>query len=343
MTTAPGTTPVIAAVGTALPGPAVGNAQLENTIGASAQWIEMFIGTRTRHFAVDIETGEQHTTLTDLAERAAFAALSQARTDPRTIDFVVLATASPDELMPATVNQVADRLGLDQIPTYQLQSGCAGAVQALDLACMLLQRPGHRTGLVIGGDVCAKHLLLDRDFTRLPSHELVNYVLFGDGAGAVVVTDDERASGMCLRMVLNRFTGQGRAPGQIIRWFGAASGDGPAPAAEEDYKAIETRVPSLATETLWELADEVDWKADELDFVLPPQLSGRMTGLITEHLGVPHAREISCVADTGNNGNALPFFQLEQLANVIAPDERAVAITVESSKWLKGGFAVEAR
>ncbi|MGA4848558.1 3-oxoacyl-ACP synthase III family protein [Streptomyces sp. G5(2025)] len=337
------THPCITAVGTALPGPAVDNDHLAKTLGVNREWVDLFIGTKTRHFAVDLTTGEQHSTLTDLAEEAAATAMRRAGARPQDIDFVVLATASPDELMPATVNKVADRLGLDQIPTYQLQSGCAGAIQALDLGRLLLQRPENRTGLVIGGDVCAKHLRLDRDFTRLPSHELVNYVLFGDGAGAVVLTGQEDAEGMAVHTVLNQFAGRGQPAGQVIRWFGAAeSTDGVAP-AEEDYKAIERRVPHLADEILWQLLETTGWTPEDLAYVLPPQLSGRMTRRITEHLQLPGAQEISCVADTGNNGNALPFFQLERLAERIRPGERALAICVESSKWLKGGFAVEGR
>ncbi|MFH8747480.1 3-oxoacyl-ACP synthase III family protein [Streptomyces rimosus] len=337
------THPCITAVGTALPGPAIDNDRLTELLGVNREWVDAFIGTKTRHFAVDLATGEQHSTLTDLAERAAANAMQRAGVRPRSIDFIVLATASPDELMPATVNRVADRLGLNQIPTYQLQSGCAGAIQALDLGSLLLQRPGHRTGLVIGGDVCAKHLRLDRDVTRLPSHELVNYVLFGDGAGAAVLSGQESARGMALHTVLNQFTGLGQPAGQVIRWFGAAERTDDAIPAEEDYKAIEQRVPELADEVLWQLLETMDWAPEDLSYVLPPQLSGRMTRRIAERLRLPDAREISCVADTGNNGNALPFFQLERLAGQLRPGERALAICVESSKWLKGGFALEGR
>jgi 3-oxoacyl-[acyl-carrier-protein] synthase-3 len=110
----------------------------------------------------------------------------------------------------------------------------------------------------------------------------------------------------------------------------------------EDYKAVEQLVPTLAAEIVWEMIDDLGWDAGRLDFLLPPQLSGRMTARIVEGLGLPGAKEISCVADTGNTGNALPFFQLERLADVIAPGQRALAAAVESSKWIKAGFALEA-
>jgi 3-oxoacyl-[acyl-carrier-protein] synthase-3 len=92
-------------------------------------------------------------------------------------------------------------------------------------------------------------------------------------------------------------------------------------------------------EILNELQDELDWQ--DIDYLLPPQLSGRMTSRIVEQLAVPNAREISCVTTTGNTGNALPFFQFEQLLARMAPHDRALGIAVESSKWIKGGIALE--
>jgi 3-oxoacyl-[acyl-carrier-protein] synthase-3 len=330
----------LASVGTALPGDAVTNTTLARTLGVSEDWIEVFIGTRTRHFARDLGTGEVRWTLADLCAQAAERAMSRAGTDLAEIDFIVLGTATPDTLMPATVNEVADQLGLDQLPTYQLQSGCAGAVQALELGRTLVTSTGG-TGLVIGGDVCSKHLDINRDLTGVASSELVNFVLFGDGAGAAVVTPEPRGQRVALRRVLNRLTGLGRAPGQVIDWFGMADRHSDRQAVNEDYKAIEESVPVMAVEILWELLDELGWPADELDYLLPPQLSGRMTRHITEQLGLPGAREVSCVAETGNNGNALPFLQIERLLEQMTEGERAVAVAVESSKWIKAGFALE--
>jgi 3-oxoacyl-[acyl-carrier-protein] synthase-3 len=331
----------ILATGTALPGEPIGNDVLSNRFGINETWVENFIGTRTRHFAVDLGTGQVTHTLTDLGAQAAAAAMAAAGIEPWEIDFVVLGTATPDELMPATVNRIADRLGIDQVPTYQLQSGCAGAIQALDVATRLLDDE-HETGLVIGADICAKHLVVDRAAPGVAPAQLVNYVLFGDGAGAVVLTNKPTPGAMRVHRVLNRFTGLGQEPGQVIRWFGLADRHSDLPAFEEDYKAIEQRVPGLARETLLETLEQTGWHLTRPDFLLPPQLSGRMTQHIVKGLGMDGAAEISCVADTGNNGNALPFLQLDLLAQRIKPGQRAVAVAIESSKWIKGGFTVEA-
>ncbi|MER5768703.1 3-oxoacyl-ACP synthase III family protein [Streptomyces sp. NPDC001985] len=331
----------LAAVGTALPGDPVDNAKLAKVLGVNEEWIDVFIGTRTRHFARDLDTGEVRWSLADLCARAAERAVAASRVPPEEIGFVVMGTATPDHLMPATVNQVADLLGLDQLPTYQLQSGCAGAVQALELGRTLITGGGHRAGLVIGGDVCSKHLALRRDLSGAAPSDLVNYVLFGDGAGAAVLTAEPLGRRLALRRVLNRFTGLGREPGQVIDWFGLADRHEDRQVVREDYKAIEEYVPLIAEEILWELLEDLGWSPDEVDYLLPPQLSGHMTRRITERLGLPGAVEVSCVAETGNNGNALPFLQLERLLGLMGTGQRALAIAVESSKWIKSGFALE--
>jgi 3-oxoacyl-[acyl-carrier-protein] synthase-3 len=331
----------LAGIGTFLPGDPVDNATLSKVLGVNQDWVEAFIGTKTRHFAKDLSTGEVQWSLADLCARAADRAIEDSGIDPAEIEFVVMGTATPDTLMPATVNHVVDQLGLNQLPTYQLQSGCAGAVQALDLAHGFVTSGRYRTGLVLGGDVCSKHLDVHMDFSTVPPSELVNFVLFGDGAGAAVLSAEPGARRIAVHRVLNRLTGLGRAPGQVIEWFGIADRNSDKQAAKEDYKAIEESVPVMAVEILWELLGELDWSAEQLDFLLPPQLSGRMTKRIFEQLGVPGAEEVSCVAETGNNGNALPFVQLERLAARIAPGQRALGVAVESSKWIKGGFALE--
>lgn len=332
----------ILSTGGALPGPPIDNDALAGHFGTNAEWVELFVGTRTRYLAVDLDTGEQRQTLADLGAEAAARALARAGLEPQDVGFVVMGTASPDTLMPATVNLVADRLGIDQIGTFQLQSGCAGAVQALEVAARALDDE-HPVGLVIGGDVCAKHLDLRRDFTRLPPSELVNYMIFGDGAGAAVISRTPAAGALRVRRVLNRFTGLGSDPGQTIHWFGLADRDSGLQPVQEDYKAIEARVPGLTREIVWELLDDLGWDASSVRYLLPPQLSGRMTPRIVAELGAElgTAEDISCVAETGNNGNALPFLQMDRLMERIRPGERAIAAAVESSKWIKGGFALE--
>jgi 3-oxoacyl-[acyl-carrier-protein] synthase-3 len=100
-------------------------------------------------------------------------------------------------------------------------------------------------------------------------------------------------------------------------------------------------VPVMAVEILRDLLTELAWQETDIDFLLPPQLSGRMTPRIVRQLDVPKAVEVSCVEETGNIGNAVVFFQLERLLGQLTPRAHAVGISVESSKWIKAGFVLE--
>ncbi|MBZ6114296.1 3-oxoacyl-ACP synthase III family protein [Streptomyces olivaceus] len=330
--------------GTVLPGPPIDIASLAEKFDLPSvwgQWVESFIDNPYRHYSVDLDSGKLRFSLADLATTAGERALAAAGAAPADVDLLVMGTSSPDMLMPATVNVVADRLGIDDVATYQLQSGCTGAIQALDVARRLLGSGEHRTALVIGADSCAKHLDLSVDVRSLPPDQQVNGVLFGDGAGAAVLGVERGAHGVELLRTRVRCVGRGREPGQTLNWFGGADRHADRPAAVEDYKAVQDAVPPLAVQTLDEMLDALNWDRGEVDYVLPPQLSGRMTDEIHARLDVPDAQEVSCVRETGNTGNALPFFQLERLLPRMIAGDRAVGVAIESSKWIKAGYALE--
>jgi len=330
----------IIGVGTHLPGPAIDNQKIQEKFSVNAEWVDLVIGNRHRYLVMDLDTGKVNSSLADICALAAFNALDKAEVDADDIDFVVLGTATPDHLMPATVNLICEKLGINGVPTYQLQSGCAGALQALDIATALLRTGQHRTGLVLGGDVCAKYIDIERDFSGLASTELVNYALFGDGAGAAVLTTED-GSGMEILHTLNRCEGLNREPGQELNWLGSCltSPDAVQPLKEE-YKAIEEHVPVMARDTLAELLGKVGMDIGEIGYFMTPQLAGIMTEKIIEFMELPLDKTLNCVADTGNNGNGLPFLQLNMLQDLIQPGQVALGVAIESSKWIKGGIVL---
>jgi 3-oxoacyl-[acyl-carrier-protein] synthase-3 len=334
----------ILAAGTALPGPLIDNATLAKRFELTSlweEWVDTFVGNRGRHLARDLKTGEIQCTLADLCTTAGGRALTAAGLEPGQVDLMVLASASPDALMPATVNLVADRLGIDGVPTYQLLSGCTGAVQALDVAHKMMLTGRYRTALVLGGDSIAKHFDIDADLSKQSAAEAINGVLFGDGAGAAVLSTDPVPGTSTLRHVSVQLVGRGRPPGQTLEWFGQAELTSGRPPVTEDYKAIEASVPAMTVEAFNDLLGELDWEEEDVDYLLPPQLSGRMTERIIGELSLDRAQNVNCVAEIGNTGNSTPFFQLELAIPRMAAGDRAVAVSVESSKWIKAAFALE--
>ncbi|MFA9557771.1 ketoacyl-ACP synthase III [Evansella sp. AB-rgal1] len=336
--------------GTFLPGEPITNSVMEEIFRIRKDWIEEMIGTKTRYFATDFYEKEIRYSLTDICKNAAQIAIEDAGIQAEEIDLIVMSTATPDHIMPATVNLVANELGLNNIPTYQVQSGCSGALQGLEVAYQFLASGKYHNALVIGGDVCNKYLDLDRDFTKLRAHELINYALFGDGAGAAVLSTSTEKEGIKIENIINRFEGLDRIPGQIMNWFGVIpekSHDmNPRErrknfqSAKEDYKAIEQNVPVMAEQVLNELLEKGERYREDIDFYLPPQLGGNMTNKINEYLNIPQEKGVNCVENTGNNGNALPYIQLNLLKERMSKGDTAVVIAIESSKWIKTGMTL---
>ncbi|MDT0378440.1 3-oxoacyl-ACP synthase III family protein [Streptomyces sp. DSM 42041] len=337
-----------------LPGEPVTNRDMARLFGLHEKWLDLMTGNRSRYFCrTDSPPGVPQGT-GDLATEAATRALADAGTDVSSLDFLVLSTASPDHLMPATVNLVADRIGLNDVPTFQLTSGCAGALTGLYTARALLAS-GLRRGLVIGADTCLNFFPSTGEIESMSPAELINFALFGDGAGAAVVEADTDGPGLVVEHLFLRTTGMGRAPAQIARWFGTEGApqvegpDGPVrqPWGEEDYKAIEHHVPEHAETIFKELTTATGWSLSEVEHVLLPQLNGVMTDGIRKRLDVRPEQAVDCVADTGNNGNAVPFIQLnramQRIRSGLGAEGRLLVANVESSKWILSGLALHHR
>lgn len=331
----------ISGLGSFLPGNPIENRYLSQTFNINEEWINYFIGNRRRHLAINLENHEVTYTLAEMCTNAAKRAIQNSDYLLKDIEFIVMATATPDHLIPSTINLVADKLGINFIPTYQLQSGCTGAIQALEIAQQFLLSNNYQVGLVIGGDVCNKYMHMNRDFSQMSSKELMNYVLFADGAGAAVLTSEKQASGLVIESILNQLTGLNIEPGQIINCYSDSINSFYRPQAiTEDYKKIEKKVPIMSKEILYQLSEKMQWDLDSIDYIMPPQLSENMTQHIIKIMDFPKQKAINCISETGNNGNALSFLQLQLLDPLMQKGQKALGVAVESSKWIKSGLAL---
>ncbi len=163
---------VVRGTGSALPVKIVTNADLAIRLDTSDEWIQQRTGIRQRHVASD---GESTATL---ATEAARRALESAGLEPGAIDLIVLATATPDYTFPATATQVQAALGILHGAAFDIQAVCSGFVYALSVADKMLTGGAHTRALVIGAETFSR--ILDWD-------DRTTCVLFGDGAGAVVL------------------------------------------------------------------------------------------------------------------------------------------------------------
>jgi 3-oxoacyl-[acyl-carrier-protein] synthase-3 len=365
----------LAAVAHELPGEPVDNAALARLLGLAPEWIEAYVGVRKRHFATDPADGRARQTLADLCVRAARAALRNAGLTPRDLGFLVLCTATPDRPMPTTAAEVAARLGLDGVPVHQLAAGACGPVQGLALARALLTDPDGpaRAGLLVGGDLHSRALPLRRDIRERPAADLVSCVLYGDAAGAAVLTTDPALGRVAVLRVRHRFAGARRAPARTADQAGGA--------LREDHKAVEEQAPALAADTARELLTE--WCGPRFTgrvparagapptgdgyavtghaappaaltapagpppgpgelLLLPPQFGGRGTGLALDALRgigpLAGSTEVTCIGETGDTGSALTFGQLARAWERLDAGASALGVTVEPGTWDRSGF-----
>ena len=159
-------------VGACLPPRVITNAEMATIVDTSDEWIVQRTGIRQRHVAGDGET------TSTLATRAAEAALANAGLKPADIDLIIVATSSPDYTFPAVATQMQAALGITHGVAFDLQAVCSGFVFAVATADKFLVSGSHKRALVIGAETFSR--LLDWD-------DRTTCVLFGDGAGAIVL------------------------------------------------------------------------------------------------------------------------------------------------------------
>ncbi len=171
---------ILLGTGSALPARKVTNAELAQTVDTSDEWIVERTGIRARHIA-----GEGETTAT-LATAAARRAMESAKLTPQDIDLIILATATPDQTFPASATLVQAALGIDDCVAFDVAAVCSGFLYAVHVADSMIRSGAARHALVIGSETFSR--ILDWE-------DRTTCVLFGDGAGAVVLGAEESATG----------------------------------------------------------------------------------------------------------------------------------------------------
>jgi 3-oxoacyl-[acyl-carrier-protein] synthase-3 len=162
----------IVGTGGYLPEKVLTNADLEKMVETSDEWITTRTGIKERHIAAEGET------TCDLAEKAARLAIEAAGIDKDEIDLIIIATTTPDRVFPSTAALLQDRLGIHGCPVFDIQAVCTGFVYALGVADKFMRAGGMRNALVVGAETLSRIV----DWT-----DRTTCVLFGDGAGAVVL------------------------------------------------------------------------------------------------------------------------------------------------------------
>ena len=280
----------IVGTGAALPGRAVSNDELARQLAArgvetSDEWIVARTGIRQRYLA------DASLTTTALGARAAAAALQAAKLEPAALDLIVLATSTPDQIFPSTACLVQDELGARGAAAFDVQAVCSGFVYGLALADAMIRTGIYRRALVIGAEL----------FSRiLDWNDRGTCVLFGDGAGAVVLEAAGEPGILAAR--LHADGSQSRilcTAGRVAQ--GAVQGD---PFLRMDGQAVFKLAVNVLDSSAREVLADAQLGTEDVDWLIPHQANVRILTATARRLSVPESRVIVTVDQHGNTSAA---------------------------------------
>lgn len=288
--TAPGVT--FAGLGHAVPERVVTNAEIETHLGIEPGWIERRTGIRERRFATDEEA------LSDLAVPAGQMALSECGVAPEDIALLVLATSTPDHLLPPTAPLVAHKLGLKNAGAIDLAGACAGFLYALSFAEASVRRQG-RPVLVIAANILSR---------RTNPNERASAILFADAAGAVVLapTGDANAGIRGINLIAD---GSGYdlikipAGGSQMAFRNQMAVEATRMHLS-DGKAVFQRAVAMMAGAAGKALAGASLSADDIDVWVPHQANSRIMAAVTERLGIAPAKLLSSIERYGNSSAA---------------------------------------
>lgn len=275
----------IVGTGSYLPAQVLTNHDLARSVDTSDAWIRARTGIRERHIAAPAEQ------TSDLAERAARAALDAAGLAPADVDLIIVATTTPDMVFPSTACILQAKLGAPGGPAFDVQAVCSGFIYALAVADRMVAGGMARNALVVGAEIYSR--ILDWN-------DRGTCVLFGDGAGAVVLVPSHvpgivsahlHADGRYREMLCV----PGSVTGGVVTGTPFVRMDGPAV-----FKFAVNVMAQVGVEAL--AANGVD--ASAVDWLIPHQANVRIIDAAAKRLGVPPGRVISTVERHANTSAA---------------------------------------
>lgn len=284
---------IIKGTGSYAPRRTVTNDELSKFVDTSDEWIRARTGISERHFASEGET------TSDMATNAAQKALTAARIKPADIDLIIVATMTPDMPFPSTACLVQSKLGLPKVLAFDIQAACSGFVYALNVGTSMLQSGNFRNALIIGAE---------KTSTILDFKDRTTCVLFGDAAGAVVISRSEQ-----------------KQVGVIGSW-GGADGSNPSllyqpaggcavPASTESVEAGKhflkmngKEIFKLAVRVMGqactEIIDQCGYTKDRVDLIIPHQANMRIIESLAKRLEIPMSRFYNNLDRYGNTSAA---------------------------------------
>ncbi|MGP1282600.1 MAG: beta-ketoacyl-ACP synthase III [Parasphingopyxis sp.] len=274
----------ILGTGSALPARRVSNDELAETVDTSDEWIVERTGIRFRHIA-----GEDETTAS-LGTAAAQKALDDAGLDAGEIDLIVLATSTPDQTFPASATIIQTNLGIDDCVAFDVQAVCSGFLYALSVADNMIRGGSARKAIVIGSETFSR--ILDWE-------DRGTCVLFGDGAGAVVLGAEESERGI----LSSKLHADGRH-NQLLYVDGGPSTTGTVGKLRMKGREVFRHAVVNLASVLHEALDEAGLATADIDWIVPHQANRRILDATAKKLGLPADKVVITVDQHANTSAA---------------------------------------
>lgn len=278
----------IAGVGSYLPEKVVTNHDLAKTMDTSDEWIRERTGIKRRHIAGDNET------TSTMGVEAAKRAMASAGVGAEDIDLIVLGTATPDKIFPSTACIIQRQLGVKGCPAFDVHAACSGFLYGLDLADRYIKTGGARTALVIGSETLSRITNWEDRGTA---------VLFGDGAGAVVLQADEEPG-----ILSTHIHADGEYEELLQVKQGVSVGFDVTKAGEAyismEGNAVFRRAVATFDNIARETVADLDGHLDDIDWFIPHQANMRIIKAAAKKLQMPMERVIATVDEHANTSGA---------------------------------------
>jgi 3-oxoacyl-[acyl-carrier-protein] synthase-3 len=310
---------VILGCGSYLPARILSNDELAKSVDTTDEWIVQRTGIRERHIAAPGEL------TSDLATHAARSALAHAHVEADTIDLIILATATPDQTFPATAVTVQDNLGISQGVAFDLQAVCSGFVFALSVADSMLKTGAHKRALVIGAET----------FSRiLDWNDRTTCVLFGDGAGAVIMElQDQPGTSADRGLLTTHLRSDGKHRAKLYVDGGPSSTQTVGHLRMEGREVFKHAV-AMITDVIEDAFAATGTSAADIDWFVPHQANKRIIDGSAHKLGISPDKVVLTVDRHGNTSAAsIPL----ALADAVA-DRRIKRGNLILLEAMGGGF-----
>ncbi|MEC9343274.1 MAG: beta-ketoacyl-ACP synthase III [Pseudomonadota bacterium] len=292
---------VITGCGTCLPSRVMKNAEFESFIDTSDEWIVQRTGIRERRIAAEGET------TADLGEQAARAAMRNAGVSVDEVDLIILATSTPNNTFPATAVEIQQRLGMRHGAAFDAQAVCSGFIFALTTADQYIRTGFARRILVIGAET----------FSRiLDWNDRTTCVLFGDGAGAVVVEASQGEGGTSDRGILTSHLRSDGTHRNKLYVDGGPSTTGTVGHLRMEGKEVFRHAVGMITDVIEAAYAATGLSSDDIDWFVPHQANKRIIDASAKKLGIAPEKVVMTVERHGNTSAAsIPLALCEAVAD----------------------------